>query len=212
MTEQTTDWNEWHDAYARPGSGLGDRLEAVRTHVRRRLDDLAPGPVRVVSACAGDGRDLLGVLAERLDAERVAALLVEYDGRLVAEARAAAQHLPASVEVREADAADSDVYGASVPADLVLLCGIFGNVSDDDVRATVAAAPQLCAPGAEVVWTRHRGEPDLTPSIRRWFGEAGFEEVAFVAPPDALWSVGVVRLLAEPRPLEPGRHWFTFVR
>jgi len=213
VSERTsTDWNEWHDAYARPGSGLADRLAAVREHIGRRLDDLAPRPVKVVSACAGDGRDLLGVLAERPDADRVSALLVEYDGRLVADARAAAQGLPATVEVREGDAADSDAYADAVPADLVLLCGIFGNVSDDDVRTTIAAAPQLCSPGAEVVWTRHRGEPDLTPSIRGWFAEAGFEEVAFVAPADAQWSVGVARLVAEPRPLQPGRHWFTFVR
>lgn len=112
----------------------------------------------------------------------------------------------------KSDAAQSDVYVRAVPADLVLLCGIFGNVSDDDVRVTVEAAPQLCARGAEVVWTRHRGDPDLTPSIRGWFVDAGFEEVAFVAPPEHQWSVGVHRLVADPRPLEPGRHWFTFFR
>jgi len=178
----TTDWSRWHDAYARPGSGLGDRLAAVRALIDRRLDATAPDPVRVVSACAGDGRDLLGVLAGRADAGRVTALLVERDAGLAARAREAAKELPARVDVQQADAAQSDVYTGAVPADLVLLCGIFGNVSDDDVRATVEAAPQLCAPGAEVIWTRHRHDPDLTPSIRGWFTAAGFEEVAFVAP------------------------------
>lgn len=43
------------------------------------------------------------------------------------------------------------MYADAVPADLVLLCGIFGNIPDADVQATVRAAPQLCAPGAEVV-------------------------------------------------------------
>lgn len=208
----TTDWSRWHDAYARPGSGLGDRLAAVRALIDRRLDATAPDPVRVVSACAGDGRDLLGVLAGRADAGRVTALLVERDAGLAARAREAAKELPARVDVQQADAAQSDVYTGAVPADLVLLCGIFGNVSDDDVRATVEAAPQLCAPGAEVIWTRHRHDPDLTPSIRGWFTAAGFEEVAFVAPDADQWSVGVHRLAADPRPLEPGRHWFTFFR
>lgn len=104
--------------------------------------------------------------------------------------------MPAQVEVRQADAAQSDVYAHAVPTDLVLLCGIFGNVSDADVRATIEAAPELCAPGAEVVWTRHRHDPDLTPSIRGWFADAGFEEVAFVAPEGEHWSVGIHRLVA----------------
>lgn len=166
----------------------------------------------MVSACAGDGRDLLGVLESRADADRVSALLVERDPRLVARARKAADALPAQVEVMQSDAARSDVYARAVPAALVLLCGIFGNISDADVRATIEAAPELCAPGAEVVWTRHRQAPDLTPSIRGWFADAGFEEVAFVAPAEEYWSVGVHRIVTEPRTLEPGRRWFTFIR
>ena len=39
-----------------------------------------------------------------------------------------------------------------LPAD-VLLCGIFGNVSDRDIRRTVRAAPALCRAGATVIWT-----------------------------------------------------------
>ncbi|GEP32276.1 hypothetical protein NSZ01_00440 [Nocardioides szechwanensis] len=207
-----TNWSDWHDAYARPDSGLADRLTAVRAQISRRLDATAPDPVRVVSACSGDGRDLLGVLDRRSDADRVTALLVEYDSELASRARAAAKTLSARVEVRQADAAQSDVYADAVPADLVLLCGIFGNISDADVRTTIDAAPQLCAPAAEVIWTRHRGDPDLTPSIREWFAGAGFEEVAFVAPDADDWSVGVHRLASDPRPLDPGRQWFTFFR
>ncbi|MGH3476768.1 MAG: hypothetical protein ACRDPQ_12145 [Nocardioidaceae bacterium] len=94
-----TDWSEWHDAYARPGSGLGDRLVAVRAQIDRRLDATGPDPVRVVSACAGDGRDLLGVLAGRSDPDRVTAVLVEYDAGLAACARRAAKTLPARIDV-----------------------------------------------------------------------------------------------------------------
>lgn len=36
------DWSEWHDAYARPDSGLANRLAAVRTQINRRLDETAP--------------------------------------------------------------------------------------------------------------------------------------------------------------------------
>ncbi len=211
-----TDWSQWHDAYARENSGLADRLDAVRAEINRRLDQTAPDPVHVISACAGDGRDLLGALADRTDAVRVSALLVEYDAALAARARAAADVLDARVEVHQADAAQSSVYKDSAPADLVLLCGIFGNISDSDVRATIEAVPQLCGPRAEVIWTRHRGDPDLTPSIRKWFAAAGFDEVAFVAPDRderfAQWSVGVHRLAREPQALRTGRHWFSFFR
>jgi len=191
---------------------LSQRLEAVRAHIGRRLDESAPHPVRVISACAGDGRDLLGVLSTRADADRVTALLVEYDAALADRARQTAAALAATIEVRQADAAQSDVYADAVPADLVLLCGIFGNVSDADVRTTVRAAPQLCALGAQVIWTRHRGEPDLTPAIRGWFADSGFEEVDFVAPAEQEWSVGVHRLVADPHPLQSAKHWFTFFR
>lgn len=207
-----TDWSHWHDAYAQVESSMGNRLATVRDQIEQHLDATAPAPVRVVSACAGDGRDLLGVMAQRGDAARVRALLVENDAGLAATARGAADALPGTVKVRQADAARSEVYADAVPADLVLLCGIFGNIIDADVRTTIEAAPELCAPGAVVVWTRHRREPDLTPSIRCWFTEAGFEEIDFIAPQGDLWSVGVHRLVADPRLLRPGRHWFTFTR
>lgn len=99
-----------------------------------------------------------------------------------------------------------------MPADLVLLCGIFGNVSDDDVVRTIALAPRLCRSGALVVWTRHRKAPDLTPRIRSWFGQHGFEEGAFTAPEDGVWSVGLHRFAGEPRSLRCGQRLFTFVR
>src|SRR6476659_1862602 len=102
-----TDWSRWHDAYDRAGSGLGDRLAAVRAAIGRCLDDAAPAPMRVISACAGDGRDLLGVLAQRSDSARVNALLVEYDAGLVSRARQAASRSAATVEVRHGDAACS---------------------------------------------------------------------------------------------------------
>ena len=206
----STDWSAWHEGYSNPESGLAHRLAAVRDRIERCLDATAPGPAQVISACAGDGRDLLGVLASRTDAHRVTALLVEHDPVLAARARESAALLSATVEVREGDAALSDAYVHAVPADLVLLCGIFGNISDADVQTMVEVAPQLCAPGAEVVWTRHRQEPDLTPAIRDWFAGSGFEEVSFVAPEGELWAVGAHKLVTEPATLQAGRHWFTF--
>jgi hypothetical protein len=112
------------------------------------------------------------------------------------------------VDVRQADAGDPASYPEA--ADLVLMAGVFGNISDTDVRRTVAALPQLCRPGATVIWTRSRRAPDLTGSIRGWFAAAGFAEQAFDAPDGVLFSVGVHRLLRTPASPAPTGRLFDF--
>ncbi|MFC7244671.1 SAM-dependent methyltransferase [Catellatospora aurea] len=204
------DWYDWHGPYADPGSPLSRRLRLVQEHVDRWLDERPEPVLTVVSACAGQGRDLFGVLARRPDAARVRATLIEYDPRNAAAARAEAGRLGLSVTVACADAGLTESYADAVPADLVLFAGVFGNIGDADVRRTVAALPRLCAPGATVIWTRTRRAPDLTPSIRAWFAEAGFAETVFHAPDDVLFSVGVHRLAAAPRPLGPPARLFRF--
>lgn len=208
-----TDWVAWHSDYEDPGSRLSQRLAVVQEHVDRWLTETAPGDVTVLSFCAGDGRDLLEVLDRRSDAGRVSATLLETDPCNVARA---VEHIDRSglsrVEVRCADAGSTHACAGAVPADLVLMCGVFGNISDEDVGRTIAALPQLCAAGALVIWTRHRRDPDLTPRIRGWFDDHGFAEEAFVAPADGVWSVGVHRFVAAPEPLDPDRRLFVFTR
>jgi hypothetical protein len=216
MNAQDSHWAQWHRAYEVDGSHLQQRVAIVQRHISAVLDGAADGHVtRVVSLCAGQGRDVIGVLAGRSDAARVVARLVELDPQLVNDARTAidAARLRA-VEVVEADASTTTVADGAVPADLLLLCGIFGNVSDDDIRNTIELAPTLLAPGATVIWTRHRMAPDLTPRIREWFAAAGFDEVAFETPSTdsaQFVGVGVHRLRAAPRPFVPGVRLFTFV-
>ncbi|MDI1463653.1 SAM-dependent methyltransferase [Catellatospora sp. KI3] len=197
-----TDWADWHRDYDDPGSPLSRRLALVRSHVEGWLDGRSEPLLQVVSACAGQGRDVLGVLAGRADADRVRACLIEYDPRNAAAAQAAAVGLP-GVQVRCADAGVFGSYAGAVPADLVLMVGVFGNVSDADVRATVAALPSLCAAGATVIWTRSRRGPDLTPAIDGWFADAGFVRRAFHAPDGVVFTVGVHEFAGVPQPL-PG--------
>jgi hypothetical protein len=208
-----TDWQAWHEDYADPSSALSRRLHVVQGHIRRWLEETAPAEVRVTSVCAGDGRDLLAVLAARTDAGRVSCLLVERDPDLASRADASARGTGLTgITVSCADAGTTDAYVGQDPADLVLLCGVLGNVSDADAFGTIDALPMLCAAGATVVWTRHRREPDLTPALRRQFMVAGFAEESFTAPENAHWSVGVHRLTRAPQPLRPGRRLFAFVR
>ena len=51
---------------------------------------------------------------------------------------------------------------------------------------------------------------DLTPTIRRWFAERGFEELAFEGEPGS-FGVGAHELRAEAEPLDPGIRLFTFL-
>src|SRR5258708_14250011 len=58
------DWVAWHQAYEDPASGLSARLRSVRRHLSRAVDQAAPGPVRLVTLCAGQGHDVTGVLED----------------------------------------------------------------------------------------------------------------------------------------------------
>ncbi|QYC38948.1 Methyltransferase domain protein [Nonomuraea coxensis DSM 45129] len=205
------DWSGWHDEYDRPGSPLARRLAVVQERVRAALDTAPAGPLRVVSMCAGQGRDLVPVLAQHPRRDDVRARLVELDPANCDLARSAAAAAGlGQVEVVEGDASLVDRYADLAPADLVLACGLFGNISDDDVRRTIGFFPQLCAQGGTVVWTRHREEPDLVPRMRTWFEENGFA-LEWVSPPDAGFGVGAHRFTGSPRPPAAGERMFGFL-
>jgi hypothetical protein len=208
------DWNAWHEQYDDPSAGLAQRLEIVQRRLAEVLRAAPDGPVRLLSMCAGGGRDVIGVLRAHPRRTDVSALLVELDPAIAGRARrAAADAGLQGVEVIEADAALSDVYAKHVPAQVVLACGIFGNVPDADVERTARSISMLCAEGASVIWTRHRREPDLTPRIRSWFTASGFEELSFHAlANETLSGVGTFRLRSAPLPYEPGFRFFRFVR
>jgi len=204
------DWRQWHQDYDDPGSGLARRLAVVQGQVRAALDRAAAGPIRAISLCAGQGRDLLDVLATHPRREDVTARLVELDPELAGFARSRAEGLE-KVEVITGDASLTDQYAGIAPADLVLMCGIFGNISEDDIKRTVETGPQFCRPGATLIWTRHREDPDLAPAICAWFESCGFERV-YLSGKDAGFGVGVHRFTGESQPLVTGRRLFTFVR
>jgi hypothetical protein len=209
----TYDWWEWHAGYEEPGSGLQRRTEIVHRHIRAVLDGSMPGKrIRVISPCAGQGRELLPVIATHPRRSDIRARLIELDPRNVAAAceTVAELKLDWNVEIVCADASVTDAYVGALPADLVVLCGIFGFIGSDDVRTTIDRLPELCASGASVVWTLHPSQLERTREIREWFAASGFREDAFESPGlDASW-VGLHRLVDAPRPLTRGVRLFTF--
>ncbi len=205
------DWRAWHDDYENPDSGLAQRLVLVREQIRAALGRLPPGPIKAVSMCAGQGHDLIGALEGHERRGDVTARLVELD-----EHNARVHVMPckrlgsAGCRSSPGIVAHRLLRGRD-PADLVLVCGVFGNISAEDIQRTIAALPQLCAADATVIWTRHRLPPDITPTIRRWFADSGFREVAFEVDQSALLAVGVQRLTGAPDTPREGERLFDFI-
>jgi hypothetical protein len=186
----------------------------VQRRLAERLSAAPSGAVRLISMCAGQGRDVFGVLPDHPRRDDVTPVLVELDPRNVEVARATAAETGLSrVEVLEGDAAVSDIYAPFVPADIVLACGIFGNISDQDIERTVRHLSMLCQTGASVIWTRHRNEPDLTPQIRSWFAATGFEELSFdTIDNESKSGIGTARLNSAPLPFQRDFRFFSFTR
>ena len=204
------DWHEWHAAYDNPDSGLAQRLSWVQDQIAAVLDAAPAGSLRAISLCAGQGRDLIGVLAGHPRARDVTARLVELDPRNTeVAARLAADSGLGNVEIVTGDASLTSQYAGLVPADLVLACGLFGNMTDAHVKQMIGYCAQLCAEGGTVIWTRARWEPDLVPGICAWFEQRDFERVSLTSA-DYVQCVGAHRRAARPEPLEPDAVMFTF--
>src|ERR1700722_13324105 len=163
------DWHDWHVLYDDPESGLSRRLSWVQDRIRVALDEAPPGPVRAISLCAGQGRDLIGVLSGHPRRGDVTGRLGELDPRNTAVARRlAAEAGLGNLEIVTGDASLTSQYADVAPADLVLACGLFGNMTNADIERTSGYYTQLCATAGTVVWTRGRwagGTPDLVPQV-----------------------------------------------
>jgi SAM-dependent methyltransferase len=205
------DWHRWHGAYDDSLSWQAQRLIMVQTNIGLALDAAPEGPLTVLDLCAGQGRDLLPVLARHPRREEVTARLVEIDPRNTDAARATAHDMDLpGVEVITGDAALTDHYRDLAPADLVLICGLFPHITNADILTVIDHVTSLTKRGGIVVWTQHRKPPDLVPQVADWFAAAGFEQV-WLSRPDIEHAVGVHRHLADPPQVAPGIRMFTFV-
>ncbi|WP_327009699.1 class I SAM-dependent methyltransferase [Dactylosporangium sp. NBC_01737] len=200
----TKNWAQWHEDYDNPNSWLAQRLEIVQRDLRRALVH-APcdpdGTRRLISICAGEGRDVLPVLADDDHGYAVRALLVELDQNLSQRARTTAATLGLSnVEVATADAGEVEVYRSVTPAHVIMACGVFGNISSDDIQRTIATLPVLLTVGGIVIWTRGLLDNGYDPSleVRRCLEKHGFAELSFSSPAGSRNRVGMHQLSAHP--------------
>ena len=210
------DWVQWHDRYdASPA--LIARLRTVRAHITRCLDAFPPGVIRVLSICAGDGRDVIPVLSAYRRVQDVRARLIEMDTRLVEHGRAMAEAagLADTIDFVAGDATAVAAYGDLAPADLVLACGVFGNVRKADTARLVESLASLCARDGFLIWTRRigggfrRGYAQQTPgaygadpaAILALLRTRSFEDVQVEHLADARFVVSTCRHRGEAPPL-----------
>jgi len=207
------DWFAWHDNY-RTRPRMRQRLQIVREYISTCLHKYPPGKITVVSVCAGDGRDLIGTLFDHPRSSDVCARLIELDPRLVEAGRTAAKSagLGEQLEFVCADATQSSVYAGVAPADLVLVCGVFGNVPEAELQGLTWSLRFLCRKDGFIIWTRdliEDGDRRLA-VIRELLHESGFEEVSFKMTLAGNMGVGTHRYLGEPLPLPDDQQLFVF--
>ncbi|MDB9522565.1 class I SAM-dependent methyltransferase family protein [Dolichospermum circinale CS-1225] len=194
------DWLEWHDLYNTEAK-LQQRLEIVREYISYSLDNSPTGAIRIVSACAGDGRDLLGILANHPRAKDVYARLVEINPNLVERGRESIEFLGLTkqIEFIHGDATAADNYVGAVPADIVIVCGIFGNLADEnELNRLLGNLSFLSKKGAFVLWTRgHSQGIAHSETVRKYLSQLDFEEINFKLTATGDMGVGIHRYLGE---------------
>ena len=173
----------------------------MREYISYSLDASPPGIIRVVSVCAGDGRDLLGTLENHPRAKDVHARLVELNPLLVERGRATIESLGLAkqIELINGDATIADNYVGAVPADIVIVCGVFGNLADEaELNRLLTNLSFLSKQGAFVLWTRgHSNGIPYSETVRKFLRSAGFEEVNFKLTATGDMGVGIHRYSGE---------------
>ncbi|MDZ8066074.1 MAG: class I SAM-dependent methyltransferase family protein [Nostoc sp. DedQUE08] len=193
------DWYEWHDLYDTEPK-LQQRLEIVQEYIAYSLNASPSGTIRVVSVCAGDGRDLLGTLKNHARAKNVSARLVEINSNLVERGRATIESLGLAkqIEIINGDATLATNYVGAVPADIVIVCGVFGNLEEAELNRLSDNLSFLSKPGAFVIWTRgHSNGITYSDNVRKILSASGFEEVNFKLTATGDMGVGLHRYLGE---------------
>jgi hypothetical protein len=188
-------------------------MRTVRKHVASVVKACPPGPVTVVSICAGQGRELIGALENHPRREDVRGRLVELDADNAAFAQQWAKraHLDA-LEVVNGDASVSDAYAGLPRADLVVVSGLFGHVDDNDRLSTIAFLRQLLRSGGSVVWTSFLRDNGPVEKLRRFFVEQSFDEIEteFLPGEEYRFTVTLSRHAGSEEPLQPDTKLFTF--
>jgi hypothetical protein len=169
----------------------------------------------VLSICAGDSRDLIGLLATHPRKLDVRAYLVENNAELVAQGRKTIEEAGFEEQLRYiiGDATISATYLGLVPVDVVLIAGVFGNLRSEEVVRLIQNLGLLCTRGGTVIWTRHRRLHDGLNQIKliqQCFDESNFVEVLIENTLDDAFTIGSHRYNGTGHVLHDGIKLFEF--
>jgi hypothetical protein len=188
----------------------------VQKHIAAALAECRPGPIEIVSICAGDSRDLIAVLADHPRRDDVRAWLLETDPDSLDRGNAAAHEmgLQGQLKFLAADAGRANSYLGMVPVDLVVVVGVLGNQRNAEVPGFLSCLPMLCKTGGSVIWTRSlvaNEGAEQVPAIRACLRWIGFEELQFELTIPHGFAVGRARFDGTVLPLDPARFFFEIV-
>ena len=207
LTEQG--WYSWHAPYDDLESEQSDRLEVVQDLLAGFFDAAPAGPLRAVSVCSGQSRDLLPILIHHPRGAETRATMLELDPLNASFLYGALGSTSLTdVDVVVGDAGLTAAYAGVAPVDLALLGGVFANVDAADAERTVELLAALCAPGATVVWSSYgTGLADVDAVVER-LETASFERVALHRT--GAFVVGAHRFTGATTPLPAVERVFTF--
>jgi Putative methyltransferase len=209
------DWLKWHTRY-NESPLLQARLNLARAQIAQAVQACPHASIRLISLCAGDGRDVIDTLVTHPRRDHTSAYLIESNPAIVAQGEGAVAQgdLLTRVQVLHADATRSSTYQAIAPADVLIVCGVFGNVRESDTGWMIEHLRCLCRRQGRVVWTRTVAQPRdqrAAELIREQFSAAGFHEmtVQHTTPPGIVVATHVYS--GDPYPLTPGVKLFEFM-
>jgi hypothetical protein len=209
------DWTHWYKHYD-VTPRIQARLRVVRRQIIDFLNDCPAGPVTVVSVCSGDGRDLVGALAEHPRRDEVIAWLLDIHAETLERGRAAAAAAGLGRQLRflQSDATRASSYLGIVPADLVLISGVLGHLRPAGVAGLLGALPMLCKAGGGVILNRGvllNGGREQVPVIRQLLRDTGFEETDYEVTGADGFACLRARFAGPALPLDTNRVLFEFV-
>ncbi|MFE1961716.1 hypothetical protein [Streptomyces sp. NPDC059479] len=201
MSLSDYDWYAWHAPYDQLHTVETDRLEQVQEAISAALDAAPPGRLTAVSACSGQSRDLLPVLIDHPRGHDIDALMIELEPLNASFLHGALGSTAlTTVDVVVADAGAAASYAGHVPAELLLMCGVFANIDLKDARHTIGRLGELVAPAGSVIWTTYGDSIEDADDVLAAFAGADFTPVSLVWAADRSWLVAVHRFDGDGRP------------
>lgn len=211
MSISDQDWYQWHAPYDQLRTAQTDRLGEVQEAIAAYLDAAPTGDLRAVSACSGQSRDLLPMLISHPRGRDIDATMIELEPLNASFLHGALGSTALTrVEVVVADAGMAASYDGHLPADLLLMCGVFANIDIDDARHTIGRLPELCAPGGVLVWTTYGQSVGDADDVLATLDAGGFSTVSLTWTDDRSSLVAVHRFDGEVAPFSPQGRLFTF--